>query len=251
MKKNFVSLLTLSGLFLIPVGCSIVNNVNANSGSIKMAVKFPTGKNFSVKAIPTNTHVIIVQVSGTGINSTSPIFFNLTKDETSRTIHDVPQGDKTVKVIALSSNAELLAEGEGKVNIISQKLNRVEVELKETNKDIQPTTPPTVMPSSSASPVSSSECIITLKSEDVPLKPYIEQEIIMAGCKIVVETSPTPSPTVSPSIEASPSPTSTPVITSGGGAGVPSDNNTGSSNNVPVNVNVQDGQVNNNTLNAQ
>lgn len=107
MKKQILSILTLVGLFISPISCSVFNNLNSNSGTIKMAVKFPENNGFSIKAIPDNTYVIIVQINGVGVDSSSPIFFSLTRNENSRLIRNIPEGDKNIKVLALASNAEL------------------------------------------------------------------------------------------------------------------------------------------------
>lgn len=217
MKKKFLRFCIMSALFFNTTSCFFNNNFALNTGSIKMSVKFPVNNKFSVKFIPENTYIIIVQVSGTGINSSVPLSFSLTKTESTRLINNVPQGNKTVKVTALSQSADLLAEGESTVNIISQTLNKVEVELKQVKNNT--TSFPTQTPSPSIEPSVNPtpfDCTINLEANN-ELKPYLEQQLIDAGCKIVTPSStPTPTPLVTPTATSS-----TYYYSSSGGGGIP------------------------------
>lgn len=202
--------------------CAINIPDTSSSGYIFTSVKFPTGK-FSIKVIPDETRIILVTVSGTGLDANKPITFDLSKDETTRVIGKVPEGDKLVRVKALDANNELVAEGQNTVNIIANKVNRVEITLNKVTKTVPTNILPTSTPSEAPKP---SPCVIRIKPEDaINLTDGLKASIKEAGCDFVLPTKPrvnedpeekpTTSPTPSNSI--TPSPSSTPNTNSSGG----------------------------------
>lgn len=205
--------------------CAINIPDTNHSGYIFTSVKFPNGK-FSIKFIPEETKLILVTVSGTGLDANKPITFDLSKDETTRVIGKVPEGDKLVKVKALDANNELVAEGQNTVNIIANKVNRVEVTLNKVTKNIPTPILPTATPNEAPKP---SPCVIRIKPEDaINLTDGLKASIKEAGCDFVLptkprvneepeekpSTSPTPSESNVPS--SSPTPTTNNTSTSGG-----------------------------------
>lgn len=124
MKKRTIILLLSLSLPIIP---NCTNFDGLNYGTIVTGVKFAT-KTFSIKAIPANTSVIEVEVSGTGLNSSMK--FNLTKDAPTKALQKVPVGSKLITAVAKDSDGNVLARGESTVIIEGGKGNRVEVELR-------------------------------------------------------------------------------------------------------------------------
>lgn len=236
MKKKILTLVFSLNILNL-AGCFSNVPGNNNSGYLMASVRFPE-KKFSVKFIPDSTSVIIVQVEGDGLTSGNPISVYLTKDNSSRVINNVPQGNKTVKAFALDIDGKRLAEGQNTVNVIAQKLNKVELELKLIDRPTTIETPsPQPSPLVSPSPVTSpspviEKCIVRIVKEDLPLSPSLEKSIKEAGCDIELPEQPTPTP----SDIVSPTPSATSATSSGGGGGtVPTSNQ-----DIGLNVNVHD-----------
>lgn len=217
---NKFKLSLLSGFLLLPVitNCTGVNSAyhsSNNSGYVMASVKFPQ-KGFNLKTIPSDTALILVRISGDGIDSKRPLSVDLYQDNPTRIVSAVPQGNKRVKANAFDSNGNLLASGENTVNVIAQKLNRVEIELKEIKKDpsegkgepsSSPNPNPSVSPSSGTGTTDPSPsvtpdplvptpepCIVKVGISDMPISKSLESAIIEAGCKIQFPQSPSPTP---------------------------------------------------------
>lgn len=127
MKKNIFKLtFILSLAWLIP-NCTNFNT-NPQFGLIYTSVKFPN-QNFKIKAIPSNTSLISIEITGKGLSN--PLKFTLTKNNPSILIPDVPAGEKVVLVIARDAVSKKLAEGTGNINVIAGKSNLLEITLKE------------------------------------------------------------------------------------------------------------------------
>ncbi|MFN4152867.1 MAG: hypothetical protein ACK4IX_18130, partial [Candidatus Sericytochromatia bacterium] len=127
MKKNIFKLTALlSFAWLIPNCANFTTN--SQFGSVYTSVKFPN-QNFKIKAIPSNTSIISIEISGKGL--TDPIKVNLTKDNPSILIPDVPAGEKVVLAIARDIASKKLAEGTGSINVIAGKSNSLEITLKD------------------------------------------------------------------------------------------------------------------------
>lgn len=218
-KKTILAF--LCGIPLI--SCSIFGN--SDYGFVRASVKFPD-RSFNIKVIPNNTDTILVKVSGEGL--TEPILFELTRENTSKLLKNVPQGDKQVNASAIDPNGNIIAKGQNSVNVIAQQLNTVEVELKLNDK---------INNSPSPEPVN---CQIQLEEKDLPLPENLAKAIQEAGCRIIPKPTPTPTQSASPeptsSISSSPTPTQENNQNFGSGS-------TGSnSNNVNSNINIIDGQ---------
>lgn len=126
MKKSIFKLTALlSFVWLIP-NCANFNT--SEFGFIYTSVKFPN-QNFKIKAIPSNTSLISVEITGKGLSES--IKFTLSKDNPSRLIQQVPAGEKTVIAIAKDSDNKKLAEGTGNITVVSGKNNLLEITLKE------------------------------------------------------------------------------------------------------------------------
>lgn len=219
---NKFKLSLLSGFLLLPVitNCTGVNSAyhsSNNSGYVMASVKFPQ-KGFNLKTIPSDTALILVRISGDGIDSKRPLSVDLYQDNPTRVVSAVPQGSKLVKANAFDSNGNLLASGENTVNVIAQKLNKVEIELKEVKKDLgdiktepssSPNPNPSVSPSSgigtidpSPSPSTTPDpiiptpepCVVRVSLSDMPISKSLETAIIEAGCTIQFPSSPSPTP---------------------------------------------------------
>lgn len=124
MKKRTIILLLSLSLPIIP---NCTNFDSLNYGTIVTGVKF-ANKTFSIKAIPANTSVIEVEVSGAGLNSSMK--FNLTKDAPTKALQKVPVGSKLITAVAKDSDGKVLARGESTIIVEGGKGNKVEVELK-------------------------------------------------------------------------------------------------------------------------
>ena len=122
-KRTIILLLSLS----LPILPNCTNFDSLNYGTIVTGVKF-ANKTFSIKAIPANTSVIEVEVTGVGLNSSMK--FNLTKDAPTKALQKVPVGSKLVTAVAKDSDGKVLARGESTIIIEGGKGNKVEVELK-------------------------------------------------------------------------------------------------------------------------
>jgi len=213
----------LAFMFGIPlISCSIFGN--NNYGFMRASVKFPD-RSFNIKVIPDNTSIILVKVAGEGL--TEPILFELNRNNTSKLLRNVPEGNKEVNASAFDDNGHVIAKGQNSVNVIAQQLNTVEVELK-----INPS------PSPSLEPIN---CQIELEEKDLPLSENLSKAIEKAGCKIVNKQNPSPSPsfipTTEPTTDISSSPTSSIQQTDFG-----SSTSTTNNNNIKSNVNIIDGQ---------
>lgn len=220
---NKFKLSLLSGFLLLPVinNCTGVNSSyysSNNSGYVMASVKFPQN-GFKIKTIPSNTALILVRIVGEGINNQRPLSVDLYRDNPTRIVSAVPQGPKEVRANAFDSEGRLLASGQNTVNVIAQKLNKVEIELKEV-KSILPTDPnggdiePSVNPTPSVSPSigggitdpSNSPnpnqtpypiptvppCIVKVGLSDLPISESLKLAIIEAGCTIQFPPSPSP-----------------------------------------------------------
>jgi hypothetical protein len=129
MKKSIFKLTALlSFVWLIP-NCANFNT--SEFGFIYTSVKFPN-QNFKIKAIPSNTSLISVEITGKGLSES--IKFTLSKDNSSRVIQQVPAGEKQVLAIAKDSDNKKLAEGIGNINVIAGKNNLLEITLKEVSE---------------------------------------------------------------------------------------------------------------------
>lgn len=127
MKKSIFKLTALlSFAWLIP-NCANFNT-NPQFGLVYTSVKFPN-QNFKIKAIPSNTSIISIEISGKGLSESIQV--TLTKDNSSILIPDVPAGEKVVLAIARDSVSKKLAEGTGNINVIAGKSNLLEITLKE------------------------------------------------------------------------------------------------------------------------
>ncbi len=198
MKKNiFIPIL---GLFLINIAnCS--NGLQSNKyGAISTSVKFPERK-FSLKVIPDKTTLILVQIVGVGIDEKNPLTLTLSKDNSTRILDQVPQGEKTVKVIALDKDGTVLATGQTSINVIAQSLIKAEITL----NNIKPNN----------NQQKNCNCTVQLSFSDLPLSKTLEKSIIDAGCTIKIPTSPStiPSPTETPEASASPIESTKPIST--------------------------------------
>lgn len=239
---NKFKLLLLSSFLLLPVisNCTGVNsayNNTNNSGYVMASVKFPQ-KGFNIKKIPDKTALILVRISGEGIDNKRPLSVDLYRDNPTRIISAVPQGDKEVRANAFDVNGNLLASGKNTVKVIAEKLTRVEVELEElkpnsdNNDDPDDVTKPSTSPTPIVSPTPNGgsiepspiatpkdePCIVKVSLSDMPLSSSLELAIEEAGCKILYPTAtPTPTP-------------------NGGGGGSSS-----TSNSINANVTVVDG----------
>lgn len=217
---NKFKLLLLSSFLLLPVisNCTGVNsayqNTN-NSGYVMASVKFPQ-KGFNIKKIPDKTALILVRISGDGIDAKRPLSVDLYRDNPTRIISAVPQGDKEVRANAFDVNGNLLASGRNTVKIIAQKLAKVEIELEELKPNTDNTEDPDdveAKPSTSPTPVVSptpnegsiepspiptpkdEPCIVKVSLSDMPLSSSLELAIEEAGCEILYPTAtPTPTP---------------------------------------------------------
>jgi hypothetical protein len=163
MNKKLFSMLTSSLIFLS--SCSFNET---NMGSFYMSVNFPTKNNFSLKAIPQDTFLILVRVNGEGIDEKKPISFELTREKNSRILSAIPIGNKTVKVAAIDSKGKLLASGEKTVNVESKVLNKAEIELKETSAQII-----------------EQECVVSFPKEEI-VSDTLQKALKDAGCKVEV-----------------------------------------------------------------
>ncbi len=166
MIKNLILIVILS----LPLINSCSLNT-FNQGSISVLVKFPENK-FSVKAIPQNTSLILIRVTGLGIEENKPISFELTKEKNSRILSAVPTGNKIVKASALDKNGNILAEGENQISIEGNKLNKLEVELK--IKDV-------VKPVDN----NSQSCVLIFPREEV-ISDTLRKSLTDAGCKVEI-----------------------------------------------------------------
>lgn len=129
MKKSIFKLTALlSFVWLIP-NCANFNT--SEFGFIYTSVKFPN-QSFKIKAIPSNTSLISVEITGKGLSDS--IKFTLSKDNPSRVIQQVPAGEKQVLAIAKDSDNKKLAEGTGNINVIAGKNNLLEITLKEVSE---------------------------------------------------------------------------------------------------------------------
>ncbi|GIW22239.1 MAG: hypothetical protein KatS3mg068_1246 [Candidatus Sericytochromatia bacterium] len=208
----------LALIFGIPlISCSILDN---NYGFMRASVKFPE-RAFNIKVIPDNTSVILVKVVGEGLNE--PILFELDRNNTSKLLKNVPEGNKDVNASAFDEEGNVIAKGQNSVNVIAQQLNTVEVELKLNDK---------IKPTPSLEPVN---CKIELEEKDFPLSENLSKAIEQSGCKIVKKPTPNPSPSFSPTTEpTTPSSNTSDNFSSG--------SSSSSSNNVTSAINIVDGQ---------
>ena len=208
---NKFKLSLLSGFLLLPVitNCTGVNSAyhsSNNSGYVMASVKFPQN-GFKIKTIPANTALILVRIVGEGINNQRPLSVDLYRDNPTRIVSAVPQGSKEVRANAFDSDGRLLASGQNTVNVIAQKLNRVEIELKEVKKDPnEGKGEPSSSPNPSVSPSSGTgttdpypiptvpPCIVKVTLDDMPISKSLELAIIEAGCTIQFPSSPSPTP---------------------------------------------------------
>jgi hypothetical protein len=119
MKKIFILSLLSSISFL---GCSVFNN---DYGYINMAVKFPD--KFKVMAIPSNTSVISVEVTGEGL--VNPIKFDLSKNSNRKFLEKISIGNKNIIAIAKDDKGVILADGRNSIYVLAGRTNLVEVVL--------------------------------------------------------------------------------------------------------------------------
>jgi hypothetical protein len=258
MKKNLI-LTAFLGLNLIGLYSCATGTLGSGSyGYLRTSVQFPERK-FSLKVIPESTTTIVVKVTGEGL--TNPIRFNLTRENPSRLLLDVPQGSKKVEASALNADGKTVAKGQADANVIAKSFNSVTVNLTEvaiidqspeptpTASSSLPATTVTGKPSAepsgtttisgpSATPSAelpgtpsatpsggtTEKCQIIINAADYPLTQTLEAAIREAGCDIIV-----PSATSSPSQ----------AFTTGGSGNVSSGG--GSPPEPSVEVNVADG----------
>jgi hypothetical protein len=239
MKKlRFAFLgLILAGLF----NCNTVDQPKGRTGYIVTSVEFPA-KSFTVKTIPESTDKILVRINGRGIPPESPISYELTPEDTKSVVGEVPEGNKTVKAVAMDVNGNIVAVGESSVNVIPLMLNKVKVVMGKTNVTAtpEPSQVPSCQPQPSPTPIIiDKECKITIRREDLIYfrSGKIEESIRNSGCLIEIPGE-SPSPTVIPSV----TPTSSPTPGRGGGS-TGGGGGTNNNNGTPVNstLNVIDG----------
>jgi len=144
MKKNESKGLILALLSLFFMSCSLPNGTG--TGSLSFNVVFPANSNkFSIKAIPKDTDKLKIKITGEGILETAPILQEVDKkdalkDENGnytsavKIITDIPKGDKTVKVEAVNSNGDVLADAEKTVTIKPQNEGNTKLEIELVEK---------------------------------------------------------------------------------------------------------------------
>ncbi|MFN8578447.1 MAG: hypothetical protein U0354_16580 [Candidatus Sericytochromatia bacterium] len=140
---------------------------NTKYGYLATKVKFPDNTHFSIKFVPEKTQIILVQIKGKGLNT--PITFELSRNFTTRIIDTIPVGEKNITAKALDLSSKVLAIGGTTVNIIPNRLNKAELELKEYKEENI-----------------KEPCIVFIDQKDVPLSPLKEQIIKNAGCQIIL-----------------------------------------------------------------
>lgn len=128
MKKILIKLATIISLPLFISNCS--NSISSDYGFIYTSVKFPSST-FNLKAIPSNTSIIDVEISGKGLSES--IKLTLTKENPTIIVPQVPSGTKLIIATARDSSKKELAEGESSINVIAGKTNTVEITLKEVS----------------------------------------------------------------------------------------------------------------------
>jgi hypothetical protein len=230
--------LAVLGFFILNLfNCAFFNENKGQTGSIVISVVFPA-KGYSVKTIPANTDKILVRIKGKGLPENSPIAFDLTRTDTRSVIGEVPEGEKSVKAVAIDKYGDIVAIAESKVNIIPLLNNQVTLDLKPVN--LVPVTDGSAAPSCSPQPLptpvfTEKPCIITISRENLPYfhAGTLENAIRNSGCRIELPGE-TPVPSQTPSVPV-PSPTGT-ILGHGGNSGSSSGSNNGAGVNAGLNV---------------
>lgn len=196
-KNGIISLILLSQVF----SCT---SDSQRYGYLATKVKFPENNKFSVKVIPPDTQIILVQIKGQGLST--PITFELSQELSTRIIDKVPQGQKSIFARAIDINSNVLSSGTTTIDIIPNFLNKAELTLEE-NKDNKLIKEP---------------CIVFMDEKDLPLSETKEKIIKNAGCQIIipsanpVSTGDSTVPVVNPSTTSKPIPSvvsPSPIVT--------------------------------------
>ncbi|MFN8673401.1 MAG: hypothetical protein U0457_15120 [Candidatus Sericytochromatia bacterium] len=201
MKKNYKLFTLLTFIGLTSYNCSIEFGNNLfHSGTVVTSVKFPeknTDKTFNIKTIPIETESIVVKVEGQGIATENPVFFQLTRANPKKVLEKIPTGSKKIFAKAYDKDGTLIANGDNIINVLENRLNRVEVNLTpivKANLKVDPIAVPIKV---------QVPCIIRIEEKDMPISKSLEKSIIDSGCTIeypsvsipVMVSSPTPTPT--------------------------------------------------------
>lgn len=165
INKNLI----LSLLFTFSLSQVISCEINKSEyGSLLTKIKFPD-KSFSVKTIPLDTQFIIIQLNGTGL--IKPIIFDLRKESSVKIIENLPKGNKNITVKAFNDKSELVAYGADNIDIIPDRLNRTEINLKINALKVK------------------DPCVVFIDKKDMPLSKDKEEAFKKAGCEIVLPKS--------------------------------------------------------------
>ena len=130
MKKKLLLILLCSLPMAGLYDCSVFDNTG-KYGYIMTSVRFPNG-NFTIKQIPTDTNIISVEITGEGLPE--PLKFNMTKEESSKIVNNIPIGNKKVTATSLDKDNKILAKGENTVDVKPNTFNMVEITLSTGSK---------------------------------------------------------------------------------------------------------------------
>ena len=176
--------------FLALANCAInwpTNNTgNITYGHILARAIFPE-KGFNIKEIPKESYMVMVRISGEGLND-DVLAFELTRESNIYFLHNIPSGKKTIQIKAISLNGVILAVGRKTITIIPDILNKVEVEME----------PPI------QGDVTRAGCILSIKRSSLPLHEKLANALTRAGCIIIPIDDSSPGTQKSPSSQRFP-----------------------------------------------